>query len=674
MTISEFKENLKLVFDDDLRTRPLKWNNYVDLTIIGVIIISTIEVFLSTFDSVVERYGTILNFINWFTILFFTVEIALRIWTADLLDDKYKGFMGRLHYCCSFYGLVDIVSTLPFYLSFFLSTPYSVLKVFRVFRLLRLFHYMKSPRLLVKAVSSKKDELLASVAFLALVTVILSFLLYFAEHAVQPEQCENGWQSLMWAFAKYLGDPGKIADFTLVSPWANFIAFLVGILGVAIFAVPTGLIGSGFMDAIEEDKKAREMEEASVILHKRFRRTGQTSSWYFNEEKKKRTYKYVDRYQSMVYLQINSGMSSEKIMDVVNYCPDFRLVNMASTQSGIAQNMRHDRLVVVNFPLNTEYGCCLDRESNVTIVAPAALSQMATGNAAFSLAAMGGFNYVSRELTPNPEDPFGFYTMDKEDLDLMGDYDKKEDVESQALHFMDDLKKLKQRSEARGEKHWFIFVLRTTKSELVHFWRLATDEKKEMANRITVEADNNREYGSTILLEDEEKFQTIFQEVQSALSERKVTVRDEEKNIVTKIDNCDRLKGVKPSNIMCRMGGGIDCNALTIRFGYGVILVNNTHLLAMKDIADAFKRHIEPDREIPEEAKRCYLEDGDGFADKYGEEKVFLRSPQALKEMIRKANEYARARFEHLDLDGKEQKDFAEHCKSRKRNTIVNGK
>ena len=111
------------------------------------------------------------------------------------------------------------------------------------------------------------------------------------------------------------------------------------------------------------------------------------------------------------------------------------------------------------------------------------------------------------------------------------------------------------------------------------------------------------------------------------------------------------------------MGGGINCNTLTIRFGYGVILANNSHLLAMKDIADVFKRHIEPDLEIPEEAKRCYLEDGDGFAEKYGEEKIFLRSPQALKDMIRKGNEYARKKFEHLTLDGKEQKDYAEHHK-----------
>ena len=511
-----------------------------------------------------------------------------------------------------------------------------------------------------RAFKNARNDFWVSIQVLFWITIVLTIVFYFVEHTVQPEVYSNPWDAFVWAVTRYIGDPGHFAGNGPITLTGRYIDTIIGILKILIFAVPAGLVANGFRQAMEDDKKLRRMEEASVILHKRFRRTAQSNSWYLNEDGLKRCYKFVDRYQSMVNLQIKTAMSTERLIETINYCPDFRLANMAVTQSGVAKNDRHDRLVVVNFPLNTEYGCCLDRGSNVTIVAPAALNQMATGNVAFSLAAMGGFNYVSRELTPNPEDPFGFYTMDKEDLDLMGDYDKKEDVESQALHFMYDLTQFKKRSEERGEKHWFIFLLSTTKTKdcQVHFWRLATDKKKEMANRII---GKTREYGSTILLEDEDKLQQVFQDVQRALSERKVTVREEELGIVTEIDNCDLWKGVNNSNIMCRMGGGIDCNALTIRFGYEVILACNSHLLVMKDIANILKQYIEPNREIPEEAKRCYIEDGDGFADKYGEEKVFLRSPQALKEMIRKANEDARARFEHLDLDGNEQADYAEH-------------
>ncbi|MBQ5581775.1 MAG: ion transporter, partial [Bacteroidales bacterium] len=94
--VGKIKQELNRVFDDDLHTK--QWHNYLDYAIIGLIIISTIEVFLSTYSGIVERYGKWLNFVDWFTTIFFTIEVSLRIWCADLLDEKYKGFWGRVKY------------------------------------------------------------------------------------------------------------------------------------------------------------------------------------------------------------------------------------------------------------------------------------------------------------------------------------------------------------------------------------------------------------------------------------------------------------------------------------------------------------------------------------------------------------------------------------------------
>ena len=91
--IERFRENLNRIFDDDLHTK--QWQNYVDYTIIGLIVLSTLEVFLSTYEGVVEKYGNWLNFIDYFTTIFFTIEVSLRIWCADLLDPKYKGSGGE---------------------------------------------------------------------------------------------------------------------------------------------------------------------------------------------------------------------------------------------------------------------------------------------------------------------------------------------------------------------------------------------------------------------------------------------------------------------------------------------------------------------------------------------------------------------------------------------------
>lgn len=150
------KQRLNGVFDDRLETR--EWENRVDWAVIGLIVMSTVEVFLSTFDSISLRYGGWLKAIDFFSTAVFTVEVTLRIWCADLLEAKYKGFWGRVRYCLSFYGLIDIVSTYSFYVALLFPVPYSALKVLRVFRLLRVFRYMKSFRLLGDAFGSKRHE------------------------------------------------------------------------------------------------------------------------------------------------------------------------------------------------------------------------------------------------------------------------------------------------------------------------------------------------------------------------------------------------------------------------------------------------------------------------------------------------------------------------------------
>lgn len=515
-----------------------------------------------------------------------------------------------------------------------------------------------------RAFKNAKKDFWVSIQVLLITTIVLALLFYFVEHTAQPEEYKNPWDAFVWAITRYIGDPGKFAGKGPVTLVGRYIDTFIGILKILIFAVPAGLVANGFRKAMEDDKKLRRLLKASVVLHKRYRRTG-SGSWYIGKNGLKYTYKLVPRYRSIIDFQVKTGMSADRVIETVNFCPDFRLQNMSTV---LRRAEEEDRLVVEHFPLNTEYGCFLDRKSNVTIVSPT--TTLGTGNSAFSLAAMGGFNYVSKEIEPYPDEPFSFYLMSKKNLKLIGDYSLKEDVESQALHYINDLKRLKKNSEERGQKHWFIFVLGTTKSIdcQVHLWRLATDKNHVMGNRISV---NERQYGSTVLQEDEEKLQQIFSEIQEKLNGRSVTIKGVEQNIVTNLDNNNLLAGVLPSNIMCRVGGGIDSNALTIRLGYEITVFSTCHLLILKDMADAIKSHIEPDRDIPEEAKKCFLENGDGFADGYGETDVFETDPIKLKTSLEKWRKEALEKYEHLDLDGNEQEHYAKHHQQPKWKNIL---
>ena len=477
---------------------------------------------------------------------------------------------------------------------------------------MKLFKY---PHLFAKAFDATKREMLVSVVILIVVSLFLALGLYLAEVRVNPDFGYG--DALLWNFVKYVDDPAEMTS-APVTLLGKIFGTLVGLINVAIFAVPAGLVGSGLIDAMEETRHEKKIAEASVQLHKRFRRIAQSDSWFLDENKRKKSYYSVPRYWSLVYLQVKTGLKTDDLIEAVENCPDMRLVNMASCER--QENHPQDRIAVVHFPLNCEYGCCVDRESDVTIVAPAADTLAGTGNFAFSLAAMGGFNYVSKEIAPNPDDPFSFYTMKKSNLDLIGDYDKKEDVESQALHFLHDLETLKKRSTDNNRRHWFIFILGSSKTVdwQVHLWRLATDAKKELP-QVKV---GDKMLGSTVTAQDENVYQTISSEISRLIqqNDRKVVVDNVEQNIVVTADNRNYAKTVSAQNVMCRMGGGKDCNAITIRLAYDLIVYSTKHLLAAKDMADAIKNVIEPDREIDAKAKRrrCYLEPGDGYADKHG--------------------------------------------------------
>lgn len=384
---------------------PSKWHNYVDYAIIGLIILSTLEVFVSTFDGAEQHFGGLLKFIDIFTTVVFTIEVTLRIWCADLLDPKYKGFWGRVRYCFSFYGLIDVLSTYPFYVSLFFPLPYTLLKTLRIARLLRVFRYMHSFKLLANAFRSKKSELLVSMQFLVIITLILSFILFFVEHAAQPEAYNNGWYSVVWAFAQYVGDPGGFGEYPPITTTGQIIAFIVGILGIAIFAVPAGLIGSGFTEVMEEEKKVTELRENAKRINEFFLvKSIKRSGIYFPAKN-----------LSIGDLKLDLGLGEDDILKAVTFSPNLRLKNLAAA---VLEGPKNDMPVVNQFHINNHYGCHIECGSSVTIVNPLGPGDNGLSYFDWHLAQLGGFNYVANEnfsRTKGEEDKrHNFYTVEKD--------------------------------------------------------------------------------------------------------------------------------------------------------------------------------------------------------------------------------------------------------------------
>lgn len=542
--IEHFKHQLGRVFDSNLKT--VQWANYVDYAIIGLIFLSTVSIFISTFPVSPTVQG-VLDVIDIVTVVAFTIEVTLRIWAADQLSPKYKGVAGRIRYCFTFYGLIDFISTYSFYLALCIPLPYVVLKSLRVLRLLRLLRYMKSFRLLQEALSSKSKEILVSLQFLFIVTLMLSFILYFTEHTAQPEVFGNGIMSVMWAFAQYVGDPGKFADTPPVTAVGQVIAFVIGILGIALFAIPAGLVGSGFSEVFEEHRHRDTVADNTMRLHLAFERRLDRPTGF----------RVVPQYLSICDLQARVGLTTEGVFDVVNTSPAFRLVNLATTQT--VDEHPTDRLVVEHFLVNRPYGCLIDRGSRVTIVSPSSLADAGTGSFSYYIALIGGFNYISREI--GELRPYcSYYSFD----DMS--------VEPNLPLYMDDLERLTSR-----EGSWTLTTIAASGANEPSYPTAFHFSAGGAKGDETLEGDN-------LFVKDLEGYRSFYEDVSHELERQFGLTSDHQ-----------RYHNLTSKRLFMRHfseGRGAE-NNIVMRTAWSAFLWDPRRIAMAKTIADALRCHFE---------------------------------------------------------------------------------
>ena len=223
-----------------------------DDVIMLLIVFSVVSVFLCTFR-IPEWLLRILFRIEFWSLVVFTIEYALRIWTANLLYPELGPFRSRVRYILSPMAIIDLISILPFLLPFM---PYTFVGVraFRLVRLLRIFklnRYSDALAAIGGVFRRKSQQIVASIFFVSIILVLASLLIYYAEHDAQPDQFENAFSGLWWAVAT-LTTVGY-GDIYPITPIGRFLGAIIAILGIGVVAVPTSILSAGFMGMLEKE-------------------------------------------------------------------------------------------------------------------------------------------------------------------------------------------------------------------------------------------------------------------------------------------------------------------------------------------------------------------------------------------------------------------------------------
>ena len=206
---------------------------YFSYFIISLIIVSLVTFSIETIKGLDEKYYLYLKYIEIGTIIIFTFEYFLRV---SLERNK-------LQFIFSFYGLIDIIAILPFYLSIGLDLrSLRIFRLFRLFRIFKLFKYTKAIDKIKKAISAIKEELIIFIVASLFVLYIAAVGIYFFENKAQPDVFSSVFDCLWWAVAT-LTTVGY-GDMFPVTMGGRFFTTIIVFIGLGIIAVPTGLFAS----------------------------------------------------------------------------------------------------------------------------------------------------------------------------------------------------------------------------------------------------------------------------------------------------------------------------------------------------------------------------------------------------------------------------------------------
>ena len=238
-----------------------KADKAINIFIITLISLNVIAVMMETVHPLYENYETVFDTFDLVSVIIFTIEYVLRVWSCTQ-DPKYKGSIkGRIKYMLTPGAMIDLLAFLPTYFHAFLNFDLRMLRLLRFLRFFRLFRltaYTRSAQMIFNVFRSRKNELILSLVLVIFLIIIASCLLFFAEHSYPTEEDSKFTSvpaTLWWAIVT-LTTTGY-GDMTPLTTIGRILSGIIMLTGVAFFALPAGIITAGFLEEMKLVRKGK---------------------------------------------------------------------------------------------------------------------------------------------------------------------------------------------------------------------------------------------------------------------------------------------------------------------------------------------------------------------------------------------------------------------------------
>ncbi|MGL5063164.1 MAG: ion transporter [Microcoleus sp.] len=230
---------------------------FADEIAIVFLILLNIAAFIAATAPLSPEHRLIVEEIEIISSLLFTLEYGLRMWVCTV-DSRYAHpIWGRIKYALTPLSIIDLVSILPFYLLILFPSLsiVNLIALLRLLRLLKISRYSESVRTLGIVLYAKQEELLATAFAVFILLIFASSIMYFVESEANPK----GFGSIpdaMWWGVVTLTTVGY-GDIYPITPLGRFLGSILAFLGIGMFALPAGIVASGFAEEVQRKKQER---------------------------------------------------------------------------------------------------------------------------------------------------------------------------------------------------------------------------------------------------------------------------------------------------------------------------------------------------------------------------------------------------------------------------------
>ncbi len=226
------------------------WGKTFDIILIGCILFSILIVMMESLHSIPPQFAFALEIIEYVLTGFFAMEYLVRIYCSP----KPK------EYALSFFGIVDLLATLPVFLEFFLpgSRYFLIIRTFRlirVFRVFKLFSFMNEGNMLLRSLKQSFNKILVFFCFVLILVIAIGTIMYMIEGNIPGSAFSNIPNGIYWAIVTMT--TVGYGDITPVTGVGRFLSAFVMLLGYTIIAVPTGIVSASMINVANKKKDKR---------------------------------------------------------------------------------------------------------------------------------------------------------------------------------------------------------------------------------------------------------------------------------------------------------------------------------------------------------------------------------------------------------------------------------